>query len=101
MSKGLSFNKKEYNKPEEAGLPQYPDTCGIPKCTNETDFVMIKVSSGRGIEHRVASDVLVSTSKPYKLKDGYNYIGWFTRCGRCLMKGIEKNTSIQKIAGEL
>lgn len=95
-NKGLTFNKS-FDEPKEQGLPSYADTCGIPGCTNETNFVMIKVASGSGIQYRVASDVLVSTAKPYKLKDGFTFMNWFVRCGKCLQDGIRNKKAREAI----
>lgn len=85
-------------------LPSIPDTCGCSGCTNDTSFVMVKVSSGKGIQHRVASDVCnVVTTKAGKLitmGENYNFISWFTRCDDCLAKGIQNKKAKLKMEGE-
>ena len=90
------MRQSNYNKQEEQadGIPVYSDTCSKPGCKHETSIAMIKCSSGDGIKLRVGSEVLLNgTAKPWIMKDGYNFICWWTRCAECYEKGMRNYKS--------
>lgn len=100
------MSRSDYNNDQEVqnSIPKYADTCGVTGCKNDTEFAMIKVSSGRGIEHRVASEVTTTVKVKERsittMTDNYNFITWFTRCNECLSKGMRDKKAKMRLAGE-
>ena len=99
----MRFNKPQVET-QRNGIPKCSDICGIPGCKSKTSFSMLKVSSPRGIEHRVASEVSKTLQTKQEaitvLNDDYNFISWFVRCDDCLAIGIRNKRAKLKLAGE-
>ena len=99
-----NVRKKSNDRDEDVGIPLAPQTCGCPGCKEDCDFLMVKVSSGKGIEHRVASDVLDIThhnGKTFISANGnYQFINWFSRCNECLTQGMQRKKAKLRAEGE-
>ena len=99
----MRFNNDTQQEVQNS-IPKYADTCGVTGCKHDTEFAMIKVSSGRGIEYRAGSDVTTTVKVKERsittMNDNYNFMNWFTRCNECLAKGMFNKRAKMRLAGE-
>lgn len=86
------------------GVPDVPKTCHKQSCKNDTDFVMAKVSGGKGIEFKPASDVMTWTvihgTTVMTMNNNYQFVNWFSRCGLCLTNGMQRKKAKLREQGE-
>jgi hypothetical protein len=103
MSKSL-MGKVKKRDDEEMGIPSPPKTCFVNGCKNDSDFLMVKVSSGNGQEIKVASDVMTTSyvqHRPvYIMNNNYIFTGWFSRCNDCLSAGMQRKKAKLREQGE-
>jgi hypothetical protein len=101
MNRGLSFNQGEE---ESQGMPTPSKICGLAGCTHDATHAEMKVSSGKGIQLKPASDVsdysIIKGQTVIQMKQNYQFLSWFIRCAECLGKGIEKKRGKILAAGE-
>lgn len=75
-------------------LTKYPERCG--QCNRQTDIVLMVVRKFNGdTACGPASDYLQKDSHdnpvpPARLKDGYRFLNWVTRCGFCYKDDLDK-----------
>lgn len=85
-------------------VPPPPNSCQVPRCENDATFVMARVASGRGVQHRPASDVMnwdtFGGQTSITMQVGYQFSGWFTRCPECLKRGFERKLAKLREQGE-
>lgn len=81
-----------------------PKFCQAQGCKEDSTFVMARVASGRGIQHKPASDVMTWERFAGKLKftmiDGYQFLGWFARCPTCHRAGMARRKAELRAQGE-
>lgn len=81
-----------------------PKFCQAQGCKNESTLVMARVASGRGIEHKPASDVMTwerfAGRMAFTMSDGYQFLGWWARCPTCHRDGMARRKAELRAQGE-
>lgn len=99
-------NNSSYNKTNEgpSSLPSYPKICGNQGCHNKADQVRIVGANGGGIKFyaplSVCNQTEVRGQKFLTIKDGVQFMHWWTRCNECFGREMRDYKAKQKLEGE-
>ena len=104
MAKSLMGGSSRQKDAQTSNVPDVPKTCHKQGCNNDCDLIMAKVSSGKGIEIKPASDVMTWTTLHgttiFNMNSNYNFLAWFSRCSPCLMSGMQHKKAKLRSLGE-
>lgn len=69
------------NKPVSGfTVPKYPHTCNSCQHKTEVAFVVVRDKSGNTKKGAFSQYGYVDKDKSWRLKDGYEFMGWITYC---------------------
>lgn len=104
-------SKRAATRPPTAQVPHWPQKCSVIGCENDTTVAMLQVRDDRGriltnaasvfLEMTAQCQPVEDASGCWLLRQGFEFVGWVTRCASCYDREVQSSGRSQMCIAEV